>query len=123
MSAVLNVTPCSVLYMDQYFRDTSCLHLLTSIASVLELHKCLSETLASVDRNVQHYIPGNGCFDTDHHKSVTYCSLVQGDSFGVRPKKMRISQRLFIRFLTRMYDYIPCFMTTMSILVCRSLTS
>ena len=25
-------------------------------------------------------------------------SLIQGDSFGTRPKKMRISQRLFIRF-------------------------
>ena len=24
--------------------------------------------------------------------------VVQGDSFGTRPKKMRISQRLFIRF-------------------------
>ena len=24
--------------------------------------------------------------------------LIQGDSFGTRPKKMRISQRLFIRF-------------------------
>ena len=23
---------------------------------------------------------------------------IQGDSFGTRPKKMRISQRLFIRF-------------------------
>jgi hypothetical protein len=25
-------------------------------------------------------------------------TVVQGDSFGTRPKKMRISQRLFIRF-------------------------
>ena len=27
------------------------------------------------------------------------------DSFGTRPKKMRISQRLFIRFWTCIYDY------------------
>ena len=29
-----------------------------------------------------------------------YCTdqAIQGDSFGTRPKKMRISQRLFIRF-------------------------
>ena len=45
------------------------------------------------------------------------------DSFGTRPKKMLISQRLFIRFWTCIYDYIPCFMRSMSILVCRSLTS
>ena len=24
--------------------------------------------------------------------------IIQGDSFGTRPKKMRVSQRLFIRF-------------------------
>ena len=36
---------------------------------------------------------------------------------------MRISQRLFIRFPTSIYDYIPCFIRSMSILVCRSLTS
>jgi len=36
--------------------------------------------------------------------------LIQCDSFGTRPKKMRISQRLFIRFWTCIYDYIPCFM-------------
>ena len=35
---------------------------------------------------------------------------------------MRISQRLFIRFWTCIYDYIPCFMRSMSILLCRSLT-
>ena len=50
-------------------------------------------------------------------------AIVQGDSFGTRPKKMRISQRLFIRFWTCIYDYVPCFMRSMSILVCRSLTS
>jgi len=31
---------------------------------------------------------------------------IQCDSFGTRPKKMRISQRLFIRFWTCIYDYI-----------------
>ena len=41
---------------------------------------------------------------------------IQDDSFGTRPKKMRISQRLFIRFWTCIYDYIPCFMKSMSIL-------
>ena len=35
---------------------------------------------------------------------------------------MRISQRLFIRFWTCIYDYVPCFMRSMSILLCRSLT-
>jgi len=35
---------------------------------------------------------------------------------------MRISQRLFIRFWTCIYDYIPCFMRSMSILLCPSLT-
>ena len=53
---------------------------------------------------------------------VSSCNI-QGDSFGTRPKKMRISQRLSIRFWTCIYDYIPCFMRSMSILVCRSLTS
>ena len=42
--------------------------------------------------------------------------ILQGDSFGTRSKKMRISQRLFIRFWTCVYDYIPCFMKSMSIL-------
>ena len=50
-------------------------------------------------------------------------TIIQGDSFGTRPKKMRISQRLFITFWTCIYYYIPCFMRSMSILVCRSLTS
>jgi len=45
-----------------------------------------------------------------------YISQVQCDSFGTRPKKMRISLRLFIRFWTCIYDYIPCFMRSMSIL-------
>ena len=49
--------------------------------------------------------------------------VIQGDSFGTGPKKMRISQRLFIRLWTCIYDYIPCFMRSMSILVCSSLTS
>ena len=47
--------------------------------------------------------------------------IIQSDSFGTRPKKMRISERLFIRFWTCIYDYIPCFMRSMSILLCRSL--
>jgi len=38
------------------------------------------------------------------------CIIIQCDSFGTRPKKMRISQRPFIRFWTCIYDYIPCFM-------------
>ena len=42
--------------------------------------------------------------------------FIQGDSFGTRPKKIRISQRLFIRFWTCIYDYIPCFIRSMSIL-------
>ena len=54
---------------------------------------------------------------------IVYSEEVQGDSFGTRPKKMRISRRLFIRFWTCVYYYIPCFMRSMSILVCRPLTS
>jgi hypothetical protein len=42
--------------------------------------------------------------------------VIQSDSFGNRTKKMRISQRLFIRFWTCIYDYISCFMRSMSIL-------
>ena len=49
-------------------------------------------------------------------QSTSYYDNIQGDSFGTRPKKMRISQRLFIRFWTCIYDYIPCFMKSMSIL-------
>ena len=66
---------------------------------------------------------------TDKRIYQTACSkfcpiiYVQCDSFGTRPKKMRISQRLFIRFWTCIYDYIPWFMKSISILVCRSLTS
>jgi len=37
-------------------------------------------------------------------------SFIQGDSFGTKPKKIWISQRLCIRFWTCIYDYIPCFM-------------
>ena len=33
-----------------------------------------------------------------HQEHCTIVPIVQGDSFGTRPKKMRISQRLFIRF-------------------------
>ena len=40
----------------------------------------------------------------------------QGDSFGTKSRKMRMSQRLFIRFRTCIYDYIPCFMKSMSVL-------
>ena len=43
-------------------------------------------------------------------------NVVQGDSFVTRPKKMRISQRLFIRSWTCIYDNIPCFTRSMSIL-------
>ena len=42
--------------------------------------------------------------------------VIQGDSFGTKPKKTRISQRLFIRFSTCIYDYIPCSMKSMSML-------
>jgi hypothetical protein len=56
------------------------------------------------------------------HTHTQIWFVIQRDSFGTRPKKMRISQRLFIRFWTRIYDYIPCFMRSMSILLCRSLT-
>ena len=52
-----------------------------------------------------------------------YIFVMQCDSFGTKPKKIRISQRQFITFWTCIYDYIPCFMRSMSILVCRSLTS
>ena len=41
---------------------------------------------------------------------------IRDDSFGTRSKKMRISRRLFITFWTCIYDYIPCFMRSMSIL-------
>ena len=51
------------------------------------------------------------------------CSESTGWSFSSRPKERRISQRLFIRFWTCIYDYIPCFMRSMWILVCCSLTS
>ena len=43
-------------------------------------------------------------------------NVIQGDSFFTRPKEMRISQRLFIRFWTCIYDYISYFMKSMSIL-------
>ena len=40
--------------------------------------------------------------ETKFSANFLYCELilrkVQCDSFGTRPKKMRISQRLFIRF-------------------------
>ena len=54
---------------------------------------------------------------------IAYRGVTQCDSFCTRPKKMRISQRLFIIFWTCIYDHIPCFTKSMSILVCRSLTS
>ena len=64
------------------------------------------------------------CLDQVNVRSATNSTTkLQGDSFGTRPKKMRISQRLFIRFWTCLYDYTPCFMRSMSILVWRSLTS
>jgi hypothetical protein len=36
--------------------------------------------------------------------------IIQGDSFGTGLEKMRISQRLFIRFCTCIYDYRHGFM-------------
>ena len=62
-------------------------------------------------------------FVTSELINLKMSKLIQDDSFGTRPKKMRISQRLFIRFWTCIYDYIRCFMRSMSIHVCRSLTS
>ena len=59
----------------------------------------------------------------DSIRTALEVAVIQGDSFCTRPKKMRISQRLFIRFWTCIYEYIPCFMRSMLILVCRSLTS
>jgi len=53
---------------------------------------------------------------------TTWALKIQGDSFGTRPKKMWISQRLFIRFWTCIYDYMPCFMRSMSTLLSCSLT-
>ena len=43
--------------------------------------------------------------DQVSHPYKTTGKIIQGDSFGTRPKKMRISQRLFIRFWTCIYDY------------------
>ena len=51
---------------------------------------------------------------SSHH--LPYGLDIQGESFCTRPKKMRISQRLFIRLWICIYDYTPCFMKSMSIL-------
>ena len=56
----------------------------------------------------------------DNTQTYTAVCDIQGDSFGTRPKKMRISQNYSLDF-EHAYDYIPCFMRSMSILVCRSL--
>jgi len=47
---------------------------------------------------------------TTDKATYTLTNEIQCDSFSTRPKKMRISQRLFIRFWICIYDYIPCFM-------------
>ena len=60
---------------------------------------------------------GAGIWRQQVHRKRRYLNIIQGDSFGTRPRKMRISQRLFIRFWKCIYDYIPCFMRSMSILV------
>ena len=41
---------------------------------------------------------GAGMWRQQVHRKRRYLNIIQGDSFGTRPKKMRISQRLFIRF-------------------------
>jgi hypothetical protein len=43
-------------------------------------------------------------------------TVVQGDSFGTRLWKMRISQRPYITFRTYIYECIPCFMRNVPIL-------
>ena len=66
------------------------------------------------DRIPKNYAVSGRLLDT---KLVNASSrVIQSDSFVTRPKKMRISQRLFIRFWTCIYDYIPCFMKSISIL-------
>ena len=56
---------------------------------------------------------GGGGGDNDDRDCI---HNIQGDSFGTGPKKIWISQRLFIRFSSCIYDYIPCFMKSMSVL-------
>ena len=84
-----------------------------------------------IKKPVFFWMSGNTNPQTERHFSVILILIywvpiaiwVQCDSFGTRPKKMWIPQRLFVRFWTCIYDCISCFMRSMSILVCRSLTS
>ena len=61
----------------------------------------------------------NACLPM-YSRKIQFVCIIQCDSFGTRHKKMWLSQRLFC---TCIYDYIHCFMRSMLILVCRSLTS
>ena len=49
--------------------------------------------------NMRFYIDIKGsCTEIDTRFTCSYRQLIQGDSFGTRHKKMRISQILFITF-------------------------
>ena len=85
------------------------------LAPITELSQSVSETLHTFCTHNSKFQFNWSRIKGALHSSVPW--ILQGDSFGTRPKKMWISQRLFIRFWTCIYDYIPCFMKSMLILV------
>ena len=83
------------------YHDSSCVILLTVVATELSLVQCLGLLCTTGKRQLaKKFI--NFIEKRDINKYVysrnKMTILVQCDSFGTRPKKMRISQRLFIRF-------------------------
>ena len=73
------------------------LHKITSQTEISDLWNTFSNNIKITSSYIWFYCA--------KYLDITHITCIQGDSFGTRPKKMRISQRLFIRFWTCIYDY------------------
>ena len=91
-----DVMRCSLLDRRQYVGGTCYLQLqgtavLCQYSEDGTLSDCTAVTLL-------FYTEGRTVITLDLLHNLLLRVIIQGDSFGTRPKKMRISQRLFIRF-------------------------
>jgi hypothetical protein len=72
------------------------LYCLQSIYPLQKTHETKHTSGQLADKvALSHGLWNNATFPVSAHGPIY---LIQGDSFGTRPKKMRISRRLFIRF-------------------------
>jgi len=71
-----------------------------ALFSVLYILRKFMENKLTIVKSNDMYAPHNDVSVNDgpHIRRWSHKIIIQCDSFGTRPKKMRISQRLFIRF-------------------------